>query len=356
MARYELQEGTSAKFWEITLSGRSFTTHWGRIGGAPTNQTKSWPDEATARKEHDKLVHEKERKGYVLAGGKKGAERAKAGAPGKKKAPKGEAEWQVHADELQSKGDPRGEVIAIQEALKKKPNDPALREAERQALRPLLTGTLADYLDRFGKMAEGLKKESGKVFLGWFPLPPAPEREIAAVEEALGYPLHDSIKTFYRQTNGLQLFAIDRDAENFDAALHRPLKKPLPKAYDPLTESPGPTHSIHIKPIREAFLSDYENILYFDWMSDGDTEKVGGKNYPQLSLAKSLRPFDDMTNYYMVGFVLIEKTSNPPVAIGEDYGADWGSKRTTDLAGYLELLLETRGAIEPRIRYFRESR
>jgi len=34
MPRYELSEGTSNKFWEITLDGSAFTTVWGRIGTA----------------------------------------------------------------------------------------------------------------------------------------------------------------------------------------------------------------------------------------------------------------------------------------------------------------------------------
>ena len=32
MARYELSEGTSNKFWEIELEGEAFTVRYGRIG------------------------------------------------------------------------------------------------------------------------------------------------------------------------------------------------------------------------------------------------------------------------------------------------------------------------------------
>lgn len=356
MARYELQEGTSSKFWEITLSGRSFTTHWGRIGGTPTNQTKSWPDDATARKEHDKLVHEKTHKGYVLVGAKvpKAAKVAgkKSGKVSPKADPPDDASWQVHADELQAKGDPRGNVLAIQEALRKKPDDAALRKAECESLAPLLTGKLKDYLVRFEKMAETLRKDSSKLFTGYFALPPAPEREIAEVERSLGYPLHDSIKTFYRQANGLQLFVIDRDAENFDATRFKPMKKPFGKNDYKVTESPGPTHSVHILPIREAFLTDYEGRLYFDFMKDTEKTRFGKKSYPQLSFAKSLRPFDQMTDYYMMGFALIEKTGNPPVAFANDYGASWGDSTITDFESYMEFVLECRGRVEERDRHY----
>ena len=66
MARYELIEGTSRKFWEITLRGKAFDVRFGRIGGDGQAQTKSFASPAEARAAHDKLVAEKTRKGYRL--------------------------------------------------------------------------------------------------------------------------------------------------------------------------------------------------------------------------------------------------------------------------------------------------
>jgi predicted DNA-binding WGR domain protein len=68
MPRYELVEGTSSKFWEISLDGTSFTTHWGRIGTAGQSTTKKLASAAEAKKEHDKLVAEKVKKGYKETG------------------------------------------------------------------------------------------------------------------------------------------------------------------------------------------------------------------------------------------------------------------------------------------------
>ena len=65
-ARYfELVDGSSRKFWEITVENKRFTTRYGRIGTAGQTTTKSFrsPDEAKA--EADKLLLEKARKGYV---------------------------------------------------------------------------------------------------------------------------------------------------------------------------------------------------------------------------------------------------------------------------------------------------
>jgi predicted DNA-binding WGR domain protein len=68
MARYELIEGSSKKFWEITLDGSALTTRWGRIGTSGQSKTKAFTSDAAAQKEHDALVREKLSKGYSLVG------------------------------------------------------------------------------------------------------------------------------------------------------------------------------------------------------------------------------------------------------------------------------------------------
>ena len=69
MRRFEFSEGSSNKFWEIELSGSSFTVTWGKIGTTGQTQTKDFPTEAKAQSEHDKLVSEKVKKGYAEVGG-----------------------------------------------------------------------------------------------------------------------------------------------------------------------------------------------------------------------------------------------------------------------------------------------
>jgi predicted DNA-binding WGR domain protein len=69
MARYEFAEGSSQKFWEITLDGLALTTRWGRIGTGGQSKTKQFADAAEARRAHDALVREKQSKGYSLVSG-----------------------------------------------------------------------------------------------------------------------------------------------------------------------------------------------------------------------------------------------------------------------------------------------
>lgn len=73
MPRYEFSEGTSNKFWEINLSGKSFTTTYGKIGTSGQTTIKQFKSDAEAKKEYDKLIAEKVKKGYQPADGAGGA-------------------------------------------------------------------------------------------------------------------------------------------------------------------------------------------------------------------------------------------------------------------------------------------
>lgn len=66
VARYELRDSSSSKFWQIELSdaGTSFTTTYGRIGTRGQSSTKTFKTAAKAKLESDKLVAEKLKKGY----------------------------------------------------------------------------------------------------------------------------------------------------------------------------------------------------------------------------------------------------------------------------------------------------
>jgi predicted DNA-binding WGR domain protein len=62
---FQFISGASRKFWEISLSGNSFTVRFGRIGTAGQSQTKTFADEAKTKREAEHLIAEKLKKGYT---------------------------------------------------------------------------------------------------------------------------------------------------------------------------------------------------------------------------------------------------------------------------------------------------
>ena len=62
--RFEFSEGSSNKFWEVSIKGVEVTVRFGRIGTQGQANVKSFPDEAAAAKHVAKLIGEKTGKGY----------------------------------------------------------------------------------------------------------------------------------------------------------------------------------------------------------------------------------------------------------------------------------------------------
>jgi predicted DNA-binding WGR domain protein len=63
--RFEFTSGSSRKFWEISVSGNTFTVRFGRIGTTGQVQSKTFSDEAKAAREAWSLISEKLKKGYL---------------------------------------------------------------------------------------------------------------------------------------------------------------------------------------------------------------------------------------------------------------------------------------------------
>ena len=97
MSRREFQfaDEKSDKFWHIELEDSSFTVHFGRTGTNGQTQTKEFGSAEAAKKEYDKLIAEKVKKGYtettVGGGGGGGGGGAPAKAQATAKAPAAKA-------------------------------------------------------------------------------------------------------------------------------------------------------------------------------------------------------------------------------------------------------------------------
>jgi predicted DNA-binding WGR domain protein len=66
MSRYELIEGTSRKFWDVSVRGTRVVVNWGRIGTEGQSKTFELPTAAAAGERRAKLIREKTAKGYQL--------------------------------------------------------------------------------------------------------------------------------------------------------------------------------------------------------------------------------------------------------------------------------------------------
>ncbi|MFK8001751.1 MAG: WGR domain-containing protein, partial [Polyangiales bacterium] len=81
MARDDLSDGKSHKFWAASVEGEELTTNWGRIGTDGQSKTKSLGSSEAADKELAKLIRAKTKKGYVLVSESAAAAKPAAAKP-----------------------------------------------------------------------------------------------------------------------------------------------------------------------------------------------------------------------------------------------------------------------------------
>jgi uncharacterized protein (TIGR02996 family) len=162
MRTFLFTDAKSNKFWHIELQGQIFTVTFGRVGTKGQSQTKAFADAATAKEEHDALVAEKLKKGYVETTGGSAPAPAKPTSTEQKALEKALVEHpdevaahSAYADYLAEAGDPRGEFIQVQLALE----DPARPKPDRDALRKrekaLLKNRAQEWLGAAGRFLVG---------------------------------------------------------------------------------------------------------------------------------------------------------------------------------------------------------
>ncbi len=159
MRRFELTDDKSNKFWEIDLDGTSFTVTFGKIGTNGQTQTKSFDSASKAQAEHDKLVKEKTKKGYVEVGGGDAAPKKAAApkvAPPVAVAPKGE-EKKVEAPAAKPRAAVAGGVDWSPEAL---------REAAPRRGFDVIPLRAPDAKSAFAKLSSAMKKATSTIDSG----------------------------------------------------------------------------------------------------------------------------------------------------------------------------------------------
>ena len=325
MRTFVYTDATSNKFWHVTLSGNSFTVHFGRVGTTGQTQTKTFGSAAAAQKEHDKLVAQKLKKGYVETTAAK-AEPAPAPAVSNERAaleaalvahPDEVAAHSAYADLLIEDGDPRGEFVRTQLALEDATRPKADRDALKKREKELLKAHAKQWLGDVGRFLVGPWSGEDKPYhcrfaRGWLDSVrtlPIPEPLVAALARSpearllrrldVVYDMKYHPHSFYEFTQGAsaQLREGEEVGETYDAFPTLPF----------LAESPyltnlrvlkygfsddhdgGPSHSTMVRPFEDCTADALLAVL---------------KNCPRLEelyLNTDFSPIDDVFGSKLLG-------------------------------------------------------
>src|SRR5262249_33559798 len=131
MQTFQYSDAKSHKFWNIEVTGTSFTVTYGKVGSAGQTQTRTFATAEKSQAEADKLIREKLKKGYVETTAKASSSEAEAFERALAENPHDLAGWCAYADYLAEQGDPRGEFMQVQLALENE----SLVKTERDALK-----------------------------------------------------------------------------------------------------------------------------------------------------------------------------------------------------------------------------
>lgn len=131
MRTFQYSDAKSHKFWNIEVSGSSFTVTYGKIGASGQTQTKSFASAEKAQAEADKLIREKIKKGYTETTPQAAVSTAEAFERALIADPHDLAAARIYADYLMEQDDPRGEFMQVQIALE----DESLSRTARAALK-----------------------------------------------------------------------------------------------------------------------------------------------------------------------------------------------------------------------------
>lgn len=160
MPRYELD---GKLFWNVSRSGTAVTVTSGKLGNKGRTTVRHHPSTAAAQVHHDDLVIAKAREGYKLVEtvppepiqvDRTADERADALEARIVDDPEDSEAWMVYGDLLQRRGDPRGELVALQIAAEaERAANPRARGAAQVAVgryfathAPALLGSLAKHV------------------------------------------------------------------------------------------------------------------------------------------------------------------------------------------------------------------
>ncbi len=153
MRTFQYSDAKSHKFWNIEVSGKSFTVTFGKVGTAGQTQSKTFASDKLAQAEAEKLIREKLKKGYAETTPRAASSVAEALERAFAADPYDLASASAYADYLCEQGDPRGEFMQVQIALE----DEARSASERAALKKKEASLLKKHAKEWlGPLAEVL--------------------------------------------------------------------------------------------------------------------------------------------------------------------------------------------------------
>jgi hypothetical protein len=201
-----------------------------------------------------------------------------------------------------------------------------------------------DYRDRFSAMAADLQSVPDVVVLNFHVFPPMNDEELKQAEAALGYSLPADLRTFYLQTNGLQLRWIAKDNPEYDPALDIPATVSLPWDWEP-----GPRREdgvVFIPPLMQLLAAE-QLPTSVDDPADRFRQLYFKERIPIAEFRSSLRLFDRLSESQQA-LLCLRPVAPATLLLGNLMDRRYDLTYCVDIGTYLEFLIARLGLVQYR--------
>jgi len=221
---------------------------------------------------------------------------------------------------------------------------------------------MTSYLERFRAIVTEIESHPLLEVVEFRINPPATDEVFAIVEEKLGVPLADPIRSFYGEANGLRLYwkiksglteeeldAIAEEYEDYDIG--------VPEEEEGRDDE-NLFAQIKLIPLEECIVDrNWQNIIIFDQItSEEEIVEFAGVTYNKRDFQRRIRPFDLYSPFSCMAFFLEESVGNLKVLLLSSHYVEWDNSRITDFKSYLEMLFVTKGITGARQKIYNDYR
>lgn len=212
---------------------------------------------------------------------------------------------------------------------------------------------MEDYFLRFMEIVDELKSLPQIEVISFSVFPPVSADKVSFVEEMIRASLDDSIKEFYKQSNGLQLKWIHKKNPQYDPQKHVFLNQSF-DILNPWEDYWPEDGCVNILPLEEVFFRQEWGDIIWSYDDKDIQIKFNDRDYDLFELMRSIRPFDVFSKDSCMAFHLKQGEGNPKALLAQDHYIDIESSRLTDFNSYLEFILIKRGLINARRDFYNE--
>lgn len=207
-----------------------------------------------------------------------------------------------------------------------------------------------NYITAFNDLAKELLHQPEIELLGYHTFGGLTTPKIEALEQKYNCQLDDAMRSFYSQSNGLQIRWIFKNNPSYNPQKYPPMQRnTAPVGWDYAVDTFNKEDGcLLILPLEEVLRKFVPPDIYQEDIS------FEGRTYSNIDFYSRLRPFDSFS-YYCNMALLLSEDEAPFVLMGDEQGSCFVDSKRTNFETYLHFLIASKGLCQRRKEFFGQA-